>query len=235
MSISVLSRPKLPASSHRPKLSLNTSHLPSPFAHKTSNTRTCLTTDSPTTRNTHDNAFKPSTTLPNLTTSIPTTTSPPSAPPPPTLGLISPSSSTSTSPSIPYTLPLGSHSILRNSSLPARLVYATSARTPKLLFPPRKRVKFSNDEPIVLPTPIISESEEEEEEEDGIRSKKRKVPGLSTKEVEATDNGDEETEVPSTPLVGWRKPPRQWVWTIGVDHDVVEEDEGKYLGKAWKE
>ena len=57
----------------------------------------------------------------------------------------------------PYTLPIDARSILRNSPLPLRQVSATSARAPRRVFKPIKRVTFHQRLTELIPRPSTDE------------------------------------------------------------------------------
>ncbi|MCJ1253387.1 hypothetical protein MMC24_001198 [Lignoscripta atroalba] len=211
----------------RPKLSLQTSTLPLPFAHKSTTALSLsISTDSPTVRNTYANAFDvSSTSKPREVTGQPQPeehTSPQSSSPSATSSTSSQTSPVSTT--IPYSLPIGSRSILRNSPLPRRLTSATSARAPRRMFPPVKRVVFQESLVEIMPTPIIDESDASDSDSSTSSEKRRRV---STPEDDKRDD-DEAEDMPSTPVQGRRKRRREWMWTLGpTDGDTPPRDIGK--------
>ncbi len=180
--------PSRPSAPHRPKLSLQTSKLSSPAAQRSAP----VAAESPTIRKTHINVFD--------------------APPPTPTSAVQPqvhfpSSISSTFQGVspfhndaPYILPIGTHSILRNSPLPRRHVSATSLKGPRRKFPPIKRVAFQERLVEVMPTPIIegsSDTEIETSSSEDDHKRRREV-------IEAEDGH-------STPTHGRRKR-RDWVW-----------------------
>lgn len=196
-----------PAAPKRPKLSLQISTLPSPAAQKSAAvTSLSASTDSPTIRNIHAN---------NFDAPPPTPTSPVQA------QVHSPSSSTTSTafPGVspfhndaPYMLPIGTHSILRNSPLPRRHVSAASTRAPRRMFPPVKRVAFQERLVEFMPTPVIealSDTEVETSSTEDDHKRRREI-------IEAEDGH-------STPVHGRRKR-RDWVWRP-VEDDVLTSHE----------
>ena len=145
----------------KPKLSLQTS-LPSfaPPHHKHLSPNIPLDSESPTARNTVANTFErppptPSSAMkPWLDFSRGPATSPTSSAP--RAGYISPFSSNA-----PYALPIGAHSILRNSPLPRRHVLAAPSRPHKRLFVPPKRVHITDLAAEVIPTPVFDCADED--------------------------------------------------------------------------
>lgn len=204
----------------RPKLSLQTSTLPLPPTPPSTNPLSLtLSTHSPTVRNTYSNAFQAPTVTPSR--------APRDFPRLSKLELPSSSHRSSTSESsaerstaFPYHLPIGARSILRNSPLPPRIVSASSARTPKRMFPPVKRVVFS--EPLVqwIPTPILDESDSSSDTNSNHRSHHPKRTRMASRDEEEgraptdSDEPDEPEDMPSTPVQGGRKRRREWVWTL---------------------
>lgn len=196
-----------PAAPKRPKLSLQTSTLSSPAAQRSAAvTSLSASTESPTNRNTFANILD--------------------APPPTPTSAIQPqvhfpSSSTTSSafPGIspfhndaPYILPIGTHSILRNSPLPRRHVSAASTRAPRRMFPPVKRVAFQERLVEFMPTPVIeglSDSEVETSSTEDDHKRRREV-------IEAEDGH-------STPIHGRRKR-RDWVWRPVEDDALTSHD-----------
>ncbi|KAL8934607.1 MAG: hypothetical protein Q9216_005819 [Gyalolechia sp. 2 TL-2023] len=209
-----------PVTPKRPKLSLQTSTLPTlpPSNHS----RTALShlpsvVDSPTTfRNTCDNAFE----APPLT--------PVSANPRtdeafaqwrqqerPTLHTTSSSSSTSTLSSgpnspfagtAPYALAIGAKSILRNSPLPRRYIANLPNRPPKRIFRPTKRVSFAEALVEIVPTPLLSDSD---------------IDGMESTAAAGTEAASEQKRLDkSDGILGRRKRrSRDWIWRP-VDDDV---------------
>lgn len=154
--------------------------------------------DSPTLRNTYANAFE--------------------APPPTPSSAIRPSfryhpsapivSSTASIPpfsrDLPYSLPIGTHSILRNSPLPRRHLSATSSRAPRRMFPPVKRVAFQEKLVEVIPIPVIEAlSETSDAEFDAALTEDEHEQRRAMIEAEDGHAG---------PGQGRRKRRRDWVW-----------------------
>ncbi|KAL8890402.1 MAG: hypothetical protein Q9215_002431 [Flavoplaca cf. flavocitrina] len=168
--ISVMPTPR-PLTPKRPKLSLQTSTISTLPASKQS--RTALNNlssavDSPTTyRNTYENAFEPTPSTPVSPKPHPdeafTQIRSVQRPSPQTSHSscsVSSTSSASTSPfanGAPYTVALGSRSILRNSPLPRRHTTQNSNRPAKRMFHPVKRVSFPETLVEMIPTPMLSE------------------------------------------------------------------------------
>ncbi|SLM33375.1 hypothetical protein LPUS_01858 [Lasallia pustulata] len=211
MSLSMMSSSQPPAK--RPKLSVQTSMLPLSLGHKSTTALTLsIATDTPTVSNTYANAFDvPPIHEPKEPARL-TRHERPISPPSSTSSTSSTTTSSSryTSPfpaSIPYTVPMTARSILRNSPLPRRHLSATSARTPKIMFPPVKRVMFHDRLEELIPTPIVDELSDNDTSEDN------EDPLVAQRE----DRGDasEGDDVPSTPVQGRRKRRREWVWTLG--------------------
>lgn len=187
-----------PATPKRPKLSLQTSTLPSPVVQRSA----AITSQSPTTRNNGENGFD--------------------VPPPTPISAIQPqlpfpsTSTTSTAfPGVspfhnnaPYILPIGSHSILRNSPLPRRHASVASSRTPRRMFPPVKQVAFQERLVEVMPTSIIEESSDTEVETSSTEDHHK-----TRREVILAEDGL------STPVLGRRKR-RDWVCRP-VEDDVL--------------
>ena len=187
MSIMPSTRPSAPK---RPKLSLQTALAPSlnlpPSA-----------TESPTVRNTQVNAFDPPPPTPSsaIQPQIHFPTFPPTT--------LAPSSATH-SPypqDAPYVLPLGTHSILRNSPLPKRHLSATSARSARRMFPPVKRVSFAEKLAEIAPTPVIEDPSDTELDAPATEAEQRR-----RREVIEAEDGH------ATPMQGRRKRRREWVW-----------------------
>ncbi|MCJ1476570.1 hypothetical protein MMC13_005236 [Lambiella insularis] len=216
MSIAILPPPRIPASK-RPKLSLQTSTIPQPFAPRSANALSIShSADSPTLRNTYENASATQTALSSqlgkprgssLSQQAAQSTS------------ASPQSSRENSPNVPYFLPIGARSILRNSPLPARYVTpktSMSARTPQRLFPPIKRVLFHEMLEELMPTPVIEESEPSDTDSDFSASRRKRGREAMPNDTQEVDEGE---DMPSTPVQGRSKRRREWVWTLGPTED----------------
>ncbi|MCJ1392436.1 hypothetical protein MMC18_005303 [Xylographa bjoerkii] len=230
MSIAVLPLPRL-SIPKRPKLSLQTSTIPQPFAPRSANALSIShSSDSPTLRNTYENAAPAPASSVQMLDLSPQPSRPrgfsefhPSS--------SSPLSSTETSPSVPYFLPIGARSILRNSPLPPRYVTATSTRTPYRMFPPVKRVVFHEKLEELLPTPIVEETEEMSDTDSEASTSGHKR-GRAADPHEHNDSDDPE-DMPSTPISGRCKRRREWVWTINSAEDGrLSPDAGPLLRKG---
>ena len=209
MSVIPSSRPVPP---QRPKLSLQTSKLSPPAVQRSAAVLDLSTaTQSPTIQKPHPNTFD--------------------APPPTPVSAIQPqvhfpSYSTNSSAfsgvspfhsNAPYVLPIGTHSILRNSPLPRRHVSATSTRTPRRMFSPTKRVAFQERLVEFLPTPVIeglSDTELETSSSEDDHKRRREA-------IEAEDGH-------STPIQGRRKR-REWVWRP-MEDDILTSHDRLMLG-----
>ncbi|MCJ1413296.1 hypothetical protein MMC19_007401 [Ptychographa xylographoides] len=205
MSFDVRAPPRL-AIPKRPKLSLQTATIPQPFAPRSANALSIgTTTDSPTARNTYENALKASPSIPPPPSGSPTHRSRPGNSP-------SPLSSGEYSPAPPYHLPIGARSILRNSPLPPRFVTATSTRAPYRMFPPTKRVTFKERIVELTPVPTVEESDPSDTDSDSSTSKRKRAQATTPTEKEDSDDPE---DMPATPVQGRCKRRREWVWTIG--------------------
>ena len=219
--------PKPPIPQKRPKLSLQTSlpsTLPLPpqpiFSHNS---------HSPTTKNTQNNI-----TAANLAPPTPL------SPVKPRADFQLPSTNCSTSlssnkshtlhsapPSLqgtPYALPMGAHSILRNSPLPEAVFSATTSRPPKRVFMPTKHVTFTETEPEVMPTPTVEEDVATTITETGIPTPEEECS--SREERKATI---QQEDGHSTGLRPRSKRKREWIWrpVEDDDEDGTEREEEK--------
>ena len=198
-----------PAAPKRPKLSLQTSILPVPAVQKSvSVTGLSASTESPTIRITNANIL-------DALPPTPTSAVPPQVHFPPSS--TSSSAMPGTAPfhsDAPYTLPIGTHSVLRNSPLQRRHVSAASTRMPRRMFPPVKRVTFKERLVEFLPSPVtegLSDTEIETYSTEDDHKRRREV-------IEAEDGH-------STPAHRRRKK-RDWVWRpveddVLTSHDLV--------------
>ena len=200
-----------PAAPTRPKLSLQTSKLVSPAVQWSAAVPgLSASADSPTMRNPFANVFD--------------------APPPTPTSALQPQvhfpSSSTSSPAFsgvssfhydaPYILPIGTHSILRNSLLPRRPMSAASTRAPRRMFPPMKRVRFREMLVEFVPTPVVegySDTETEISPTEGDHEERRKV-------IETEDGHS------SSHYHGRRRKRQDWVWRpaedeISTPHDRV--------------
>lgn len=206
-----------PDVSKRPKLSLKTS-IPSLAKEEVVESTMGLgaMADTPTYTRNYVNALD--TTAPSFPKAIPQTQEPST----PILSNARPSlpssasssasslSSGQTSPlsiSAPYSLPLGSHSILRNSPLPRPYLSATSTRAPRRMFPPIKRVLFRELLEEIIPSQV---PEVFSEASDSENSGKRPRDSLTNENGRGRRTADEEEL--STPVHGRRKRRREWIW-----------------------
>ena len=194
-----------PGNPKRPKLSLQTTASAQPAASRPFSglTTSFAAADSPTTLNTQSNALKSPSSPRSSRGSSParsasSTLSVCSTLHPPSSSTSASSISSSESPAIPYALPLGARSILRNSPLPPRHI-STTSRTPKRMFTPTKRVLFSDALVELLPTPIIEGSDESDTE----GSRKHDLS-----EADLTNAGGTGTPIQS------KRRRRDWVWTL---------------------
>ena len=221
MSVSVLPSVR-PVPARRPKLSLQTNTTPLLFAAHKLSTGLALNTaiDSPTVRNTYNNAFNPQAAVspsakrqtdkgPNLPVSAEALTP---------LAYSSATSSTSSETSpfsqpLPYAHSIVPRSILRNSPLPRRLLSATSTKLSKRMFPPQKRVVFHSKLVELIPTPVI----EEPDSSDSDASNSSQTRG-TVSSSQGTLKVDEAEFAPTTPQ-GRRKRRREWIWTLGSAED----------------
>ena len=227
----------------RPKLSLQTSVFASNLIPSTScQIGTNLNTQSPTTSNTQQNSRLndgPSSTssssssttksdveiLPSSSTTTNSSTSLTSSTNSQTSFLLSPK--------IPYSLPLGHRSILRNGPLPRHIRSAITTRMPlKHLFAPVKRVTFTRSSPEnILPSSsdetvyTISASETKEEDSININNEDNDIEMViadpSTETPEATRRREErkaaiqEEDGGHTSRNSRRSRPkrrREWIW-----------------------
>ena len=195
--------------SKRPKLSLQTSLLSSrpPSAGRLSSLAEGPV--SPTARNTEVNTYEPPpptassavtfrASFPVLSHSIRMSPTIPSA-----YGQTSPFP-----PAEPYSLPLGTHSILRNSPLIKTHSSATSARGSRIMFPARKKVKFSERPEDVAPTPTVEVSEEESD-----------VPISEEQREDRRRIIQQEDGHSSAGHRRWKKR-REWIWRP-MDDDIL--------------
>ena len=149
-------------------------------------------------------------------------------------------------PNLPYTLPLGSRSILRNGPLPRHLLSSSSGRSnTRRFFPQPKRVLFRDDLTEIVPAPPSvpdddldtsdSSTGSKEHGADGYRGlyghlvgrKRRRGSGLpdAGPRLARTALGEaavEEQEEETEDLAGRRrssKRSKDWVWTVGTWDD----------------
>ena len=113
------------------------------------------------------------------------------------------------SPAMPYCLPLGSRSILRNSPLPRRLVSASSTRPPKVFFPRTKKVCFRERLEEYIPIPLADETTDPSKTQNCDSSDTRLEDEIA--ERKALDDLLEE-EVTKPLVHGRRKRRREWIW-----------------------
>ncbi|MCJ1237881.1 hypothetical protein MMC14_005868 [Varicellaria rhodocarpa] len=219
MSITILS-PTITVPSRRPRLSLETSILPVHFGRK-STTSVAIGTEceTPTTiRNTYANAFNgpvPKTSYAQQLNESIQQQKPAGAPTPiAELSSLSSSSSESSplSTYIPYSISIGTRSILRNSPLPRRFATASFTKL-KSMFPAVKRVGFH--EKLVQFMPALSLEDSELSDSDFSPSSRQSTYDSPTKVAEKQFHDDnEQEETPATPVQGQIRR-RNWVWTLG--------------------
>lgn len=204
----------------RPKLSLQTSNVsPLPATHR-SKTAVSLSvvTPSPTAENTQANTFHtpPDTNMARDAVRRPTD--------PRSLEFISPSPSRSSAttsssghtspcfPTIPYCLPMGAHSILRNSPLPRRATTSTIPRTAKVLFPPVKSVCFHEQLEEVIPPPITYETADTSNVSDTDTCDKRLEYEIAERKALDDLLEKEENSTGSIDRRRRRRRKRDWIW-----------------------
>ena len=228
--------------SRKPRLTLDTVSVPSLPPGSKSGTALCMSavTESPTRRNTYSNAFETAS-LTISTTGLTCTISPRATTTDRLASPISASTSMSTTSSscsddsslfqsvTPYTLSVGSHSILRNSPLPQR--HAVGTRPPRIYFPVAKKVGFDDGNLVQY----ISEGlprwettlEPPSDASDTENSPKRKHD-LGEDDLDdiaqrrEVDELPEENQVASSPVYGRRKRRREWIWRPH-DNDILEQ------------
>lgn len=132
---------------------------------------------------------------------------------------------------LPYVLPLGSKSILRNGPLPRRIASATSARGSHRLFPTPKRVAFREDLIEFVPAPTVEGSSSEElndssgnsDDANGSHGGLRKAVGHGQKRRKTSKGHDEpgnkSSESPTRRHRPWKRS-KDWIWTMGAWDDV---------------
>ena len=210
--------PTITSTTKRPKLSLQTANVSSLPAGQKSRTALNLTvvTQTPTCGTSYANAFNGPFTEVTSTSSdgYPSQQSSP-------VGRSSPGSSSSSattltschtspfSPAMPYCLPLGSRSILRNSPLPRRLVSASSTRTPRVFFPRTKKVCFRERLEEYIPIPLADETTNPSKTQNCDSPDTRLED--ETTERKALDNLLQ-GEVTKPLMHGRRKRRREWIW-----------------------
>lgn len=204
------------ATPKRPKLSLQTS--PPPNTLKPALNLSFIT-DSPTIRNTHVNTFELPSPQQSPCSRVSEAASPHHQPALSSTPLGSSSTFSHTSPfpvTTPYFLPLGARSILRNSPLPRRHVSATSARLPRKMFPPVKRVVFHDPLEEAIPTPMLEDLSDLSDTDSSDKHPR------TEDEVEQRRAIIKEEDGSATPLHGRRKRRREWVWRP-LDDDILAE------------
>ncbi|KAL9128649.1 MAG: hypothetical protein Q9217_002709 [Psora testacea] len=191
----------------RPKLSLQTA-LPSPSTPRNRRPSLNLATvdlEAPTACNTYANSSDAPPPTPSSEIKpyidFPTSSIPISAVSTPPASSIKPGHISPFPHEAPYILPIGTHSILRNSPLPKRLLSATSARAPKRMFPPIKRVAFQDKPAEVIPPPIIEEASEEDADSEPRSDEVREM----RKEAIKAEDGHSIVYIR-------RRKKREWVW-----------------------
>ena len=225
-----------PSAPKRPKLSLQTSSISSSPVGQKSRTAPRMTSvaQSPTADNTCANCPFPTPLMPqsaNASTDIrfhhhvsPSSSS--------SSATTSSSGHTSPFPSgAAYSLPVGAHSILRNSSIPRRIISSTTTRTAKVLFPAVKRVSFHERLEEIIPTRIPDETHDTSDLSESDTSDKRLEDEIA--ERRALDDLLEE-ETSTTPVQGRRKRRRDLIWRPLAEDSLASEIKSTHApqGKA---
>ena len=210
--------PSTTSTTKRPKLSLQTANVSSLPAGQKSRTALNLTvvTQTPTYGNSYANAFNGPFKGVSCTSSDENPSQQSSPEDRSSPGSSNSSATTLTSchtspfsPAMPYCLPLGCRSILRNSPLPRRLVSASSTRTPKVFFPRTKKVCFRERLEEYIPIPLADETTNPSETQNWDSSEMRFEDEIA--ERKALDDLLEE-EVTKPLVHGRRKRRREWIW-----------------------
>lgn len=219
--------PLKPPSPKRPKLSLQTFAAASALGEKAKTKLTLsAVTDTPSYTNTYPTTFVPPPATPLSIQHMQKSSSscPDDEQSPPSSNSSSASSSSFglASPfpvSAPYSLPIGTHSILRNSPLPRRHISAASTRINRRMFPPVKHVIFREILEDIIPKPVANYSSDASDSDGG-----EKRPRASFEQTEfrgrLTAEEKEEEGVLSTPVHRRRKRRREWVWRP-LDDDIL--------------
>ena len=237
----------------KPRLTLNTANVPLLPMGAKSRTALCMSavTESPTYRNTHANAFEAASLRVNPRpsdggSSPQSTVKEPSSSPRSASTITSTisSASDSTSPfsaGIPYSLPVGSHSILRNSPLPKR--HAVGSRPPRVYFPAVKKVGFQDSNLVqYIPFALRREdftSDSSSDTSDAETSPKRKHDPTSDDYDEIVERREldqllEDRQARSSPVHGRRKRRREWIWRP-LDNDILERHHSTHSSMAQEE
>lgn len=223
--ISIMPSPK-PPSPKRPKLSLQTLAAVS----ATEKSKTILTlgsgTDTPVRHKIYVNAFTSSQSSTSCghqiqedssqTYSADDQITPPSS----TASSAISSSSAHTSPfplSAPYSLPIGSRSILRNSPLPRKHLSVASTRINRIMFPPVKRVMFREILEDIIPAQMFGHSPDSSDSDCSEKRPRATFENVEMKERQSAGNVN--VDAPWTPVHRRRKRRREWVWRP-LDDDV---------------
>ncbi|MCJ1313287.1 hypothetical protein MMC25_006964 [Agyrium rufum] len=265
MSVSVLPQNSA-GPAKRPKLKLQTASISLTFASsKQSVSLTALSpsvTDSPTIRNTVANTINTRSNASSLDFSRIATPATPLAPfqstPLDPSSTITPSktfsassiSSSEASPfsaTIPYTLSIGTRSILRNSPIPTRPILNNSVRQPKRFFPPIKRVTFRDPQPqdFIAPPPpsqAVRDDVDDESDSSTASDKERRTSRLHGNEaypiegktaaalsaVSSSSPAPFAATAVVTDTSSWapvrRKRSRDFAWPVGPNQEENEHD-----------
>ena len=113
-----------------------------------------------------------------------------------------------------YTLPLGTHGILRNSPLPRPSLLVTPVHKHRRIFTPTKRVAFSEVVQEVTPSPSIEASTEESEREPRIAENR----GQGIAPPQAEDN--------CVVRKGRRKRQRDHIWPTPDEMETPRKEQG---------
>lgn len=239
-------QPLLPTSPSRPKLSLNTRSILPTFGKRSTSLRLeTLSASSPTSRNTFQNAtdapkVHESSKSPLNPLPLGQTCEAKSSPTEATLSSTSSCSSVSSEAlsisCVPYTLPYGLKSALRNSPTTRIRTQTTTFAICRPMFPAAKRVAFRDPitedvktvrftlrhSDISPPTSTLELRPPQErhpnksaQPPDEKPTTKKSGP-LSPRTGDKRDSSDEEDDetCPATPVAGRQKRHRQWVWTL---------------------
>lgn len=240
--ISIMPSSKLPTPK-RPKLSLQTFATVSSAGEKAKANLTLSTgTETPIRTSTYANAFAPSQTPTScvhhvqeapVQASLDDQNTPPSS----TSSSATSSSSGHSSPfpvSAPYSLPIGAHSILRNSPLPRKHL-SVATRINRRRFLPVKRVMFREILEDIIPAQIVGCSSDSSDSDCGEKRQRATFEKAEIRERQSANSVDE--GAPSTPVNRRRKRRREWVWRPLDDgvltvHHVLDEDNNGCHSKA---
>lgn len=222
-------KPLTPLTPKRPKLSLQTTAA-APGHEEKGKTSLTLTlsaaTEIPIYANTYVNVFvlpsNPSPSIQHRQNSSPSCPDDELSPPSTNSFSASSSSSGLASPFsmlAPYSLPIGTHSILRNSPLPRKHISAASTRLNRHIFTPVKRVTFRETLEDVIPKSVVNYSSDNSDSDCG-----EKRPRATFEQTEfrgrLTVEEKEDESVPSSPVHRRRRRRREWVWRP-LENDIM--------------